>query len=94
LLAGQRLLGLGVLWPELECDQTERVGQRIQLLEGLVEGRDRTWQLGQRLLDRLVLAGDPGHRDVEAAEGVADRLNVVGIEQLVQPIDSGPGLRQ
>ena len=42
LLAGQRLLGLGVLRPDLHGDEAERVGQRIELGEGLVElGRPR-----------------------------------------------------
>ncbi len=37
ILAGQRLAGLGILRPDLQGDQVQRVGQIVELVEGLAE---------------------------------------------------------
>ena len=86
-LAGQRLPSLVVLRPNLHGDEVERVSDRIEFGEGLVELRDRARQLGERGLDGLVLLGDAGQRGIEALEGVADCREIIRIEQLVEAID-------
>jgi hypothetical protein len=46
----------------------KRVGQRIELGEGLVELADGPGQLRQRALDGTVLLGDAGQGRIDAAD--------------------------
>jgi hypothetical protein len=46
---------------------------------GVVELRDRAWQLGERGLTDLSCFGDTRQRDVEALQRVAYRREIVGI---------------
>ena len=59
-LAGQRLATLGILRAELCGDQAERIGNLVQLVEGLVEFLDCPRQLGDLLPTDAIAHGGRG----------------------------------